>query len=266
MPEMNKGSVVFVERFIWEIQARPVTSWLCMSCQALRISVAWTLVSLPQSGPYGTKLKIQVTCSSETMETQCTFIKWCQTQTECIFITWCQTQTECTFITWCQTQTECTFITWCQTQTQGQRHNVMLSAYWTTVNTQVIILHISPSYCFPSSFTSCSSYRLTICSPPFPPQYLCYAQYPLSSGWETFKTGITQGGRNREIYCVTILLYISELRPKYRARVSLFEHKIYMCNGRRMGGMDWIDLAQDRDRWLGSCECSNEHSGSMKCR
>jgi hypothetical protein len=29
----------------------------------------------------------------------------------------------------------------------------------------------------------------------------------------------------------------------------------------RSGGMDWIDLAQDRDR----CECGNEPSGSTKC-
>jgi hypothetical protein len=26
-------------------------------------------------------------------------------------------------------------------------------------------------------------------------------------------------------------------------------------------GMDWIELAQDRD----TCECGNEHSGSIKC-
>ena len=31
------------------------------------------------------------------------------------------------------------------------------------------------------------------------------------------------------------------------------------------GGMDWIDLAQDRDRWRGSCECGIEHSGPIKC-
>jgi hypothetical protein len=27
------------------------------------------------------------------------------------------------------------------------------------------------------------------------------------------------------------------------------------------GGMDWIELAEGRDR----CECGNEHSGSIKC-
>ena len=32
------------------------------------------------------------------------------------------------------------------------------------------------------------------------------------------------------------------------------------------GGVDWIDLAQDRDWWdAGSCECGNEPSGSIKC-
>jgi hypothetical protein len=30
------------------------------------------------------------------------------------------------------------------------------------------------------------------------------------------------------------------------------------------GGMDWIDLAQNRDQ-LCSCEHGNEPSGSMKC-
>jgi hypothetical protein len=30
-------------------------------------------------------------------------------------------------------------------------------------------------------------------------------------------------------------------------------------------GMDWIDLAQVRERWRGACECGNEPSGSIKC-
>jgi hypothetical protein len=31
-------------------------------------------------------------------------------------------------------------------------------------------------------------------------------------------------------------------------------------------GMDWIVLAQNRDKWGGgSCKCSNEPSGSIKC-
>jgi hypothetical protein len=32
------------------------------------------------------------------------------------------------------------------------------------------------------------------------------------------------------------------------------------------GGVDWIELAQDRDRWrTGTCECGNELWGSIKC-
>ena len=31
------------------------------------------------------------------------------------------------------------------------------------------------------------------------------------------------------------------------------------------GGMDWIELAQDRDRRRELGECGNEHSGSIKC-
>jgi hypothetical protein len=31
------------------------------------------------------------------------------------------------------------------------------------------------------------------------------------------------------------------------------------------GGMDWINLAQDRDPLEGSCEHGNEPSGSIKC-
>jgi hypothetical protein len=32
-----------------------------------------------------------------------------------------------------------------------------------------------------------------------------------------------------------------------------------------LGGMDWIDIAQDIDKWLDCYECGNEPSGSIKC-
>jgi hypothetical protein len=35
-------------------------------------------------------------------------------------------------------------------------------------------------------------------------------------------------------------------------------------NVREMGLENWIHLAQDRDRWRGSCEHGNEPSGSIK--
>ena len=31
------------------------------------------------------------------------------------------------------------------------------------------------------------------------------------------------------------------------------------------GYVDWIGLAQDRDRWTDACEWGNEPSGSVKC-
>jgi hypothetical protein len=30
-------------------------------------------------------------------------------------------------------------------------------------------------------------------------------------------------------------------------------------------GVDWIDLAQDRDQWRALCEHGDEPSGSIKC-
>ena len=31
------------------------------------------------------------------------------------------------------------------------------------------------------------------------------------------------------------------------------------------GGIDWIELTQDRDQVAGTCECGNEPSSSLKC-
>ena len=31
------------------------------------------------------------------------------------------------------------------------------------------------------------------------------------------------------------------------------------------GGIDWIDLAQEKGQMAGACECGNELSGTLKC-
>jgi hypothetical protein len=40
---------------------------------------------------------------------------------------------------------------------------------------------------------------------------------------------------------------------------------LYVLYDFSMGGMGWIDLAQDRVQWRGYCEHGNELSGSIKC-
>jgi hypothetical protein len=50
-------------------------------------------------------------------------------------------------------------------------------------------------------------------------------------------------------------------RPRHR-----WEDNIQM-DLQEMGceGLDWIELAQYRERVAGNCECGNEPSGSIKC-
>ena len=48
-------------------------------------------------------------------------------------------------------------------------------------------------------------------------------------------------------------------RPRAAAQISKLEGRV----GR--GGIDWIDLAQDREQAAGSCECGDKLSGSIKC-
>jgi hypothetical protein len=31
------------------------------------------------------------------------------------------------------------------------------------------------------------------------------------------------------------------------------------------GGMDWMDLAQEKDRWAGCCECGDEPESFTEC-
>jgi hypothetical protein len=74
------------------------------------------------------------------------------------------------------------------------------------------------------------------------------------------------------------ILRIGEKRNAYRILVGKPEGKTPLGKPRRReediirmdvraigwGGMDWIDLAQDRDQ-EGPCEHGNEPSGSIKC-
>jgi hypothetical protein len=56
-----------------------------------------------------------------------------------------------------------------------------------------------------------------------------------------------------------------EKRPLGRPRRRWVDN--IKINLREIGwdGVDWIDMAQDRDQWKGSCEHGIEHSGSIKC-
>jgi hypothetical protein len=46
---------------------------------------------------------------------------------------------------------------------------------------------------------------------------------------------------------------------------GLHKLKILSLQEVEWGGMDWIDLAQDRGQVAGAYECGNEPSGSTKC-
>jgi hypothetical protein len=50
-------------------------------------------------------------------------------------------------------------------------------------------------------------------------------------------------------------------RPRHRQKDNI-EMDIQEVGG---VGMGWIDLAQDRGQVVGTCECSNEPSGSIPC-
>jgi hypothetical protein len=73
---------------------------------------------------------------------------------------------------------------------------------------------------------------------------------------------VARMGEGRGAY--RILVGRSERRPLGRPRRG-WEHNIKMDLQEVGWGMDWIHMAQDRDRVADSCECGNEQSGSIKC-
>ena len=71
-------------------------------------------------------------------------------------------------------------------------------------------------------------------------------------------------GEERGVYMV--LLGKSEgRRPLGRPRLRWVDNIRMDLQEVGCGYMDWIGLAQDRDRWRTLVECGNEPSGSMKC-
>jgi hypothetical protein len=54
-------------------------------------------------------------------------------------------------------------------------------------------------------------------------------------------------------------------RPLGRPRLRWVDNIRMDLQEVQCGYMDWIRLAQDRDRWWTLVECGNEPSGSVKC-
>jgi hypothetical protein len=52
---------------------------------------------------------------------------------------------------------------------------------------------------------------------------------------------------------------LGRLRPRWEDNIKVNVQEVVW------GNMDWIDLAQDRNRWWALLNCCNEPSGSKKC-
>jgi hypothetical protein len=75
---------------------------------------------------------------------------------------------------------------------------------------------------------------------------------------------VARMGEGRGVYRILVvkpegrrLLGRPRRRWEYNIRMDLRE---VGC-----GCVDWMGLAQDRDRWCAFCECGDETSGSIKC-
>jgi hypothetical protein len=84
----------------------------------------------------------------------------------------------------------------------------------------------------------------------------------VTGGWRTLRNEENEMGRKRS----------TKGKPEGKRPLGSprrrWVHNIKMDLGDRMGGIDWIDLAQYRDHQKpveGPCECSNEPWGSIKC-
>ena len=75
---------------------------------------------------------------------------------------------------------------------------------------------------------------------------------------------VARMGERRGVYRVLVGKPEGE-RPLGRPRHSWEDNTKMDLQEVGGGHMDWIELAQDRDR-AGTCKCGNESSGSIKCR
>ena len=65
---------------------------------------------------------------------------------------------------------------------------------------------------------------------------------------------------------INIRNYITEILSVPNLKKSRWEDNIKMYLQEVGSGCgDWMELAQDRDRWRALCEYGNELSGSIKC-
>ena len=75
---------------------------------------------------------------------------------------------------------------------------------------------------------------------------------------------VARMGERRRVYKV-LVEKPERKRPLGRPRRRWEDNIKMYFQGVGCGDIDWIKLAQDRDRWRVKCVCSNETSCSTKC-